>query len=242
LGRRCAKVIAVSDAVRAHVLTRDWLPPQKVVTICNGVDLSPFAGTDGKIEARKTLSIEPDAFVVGTVGRLDNQKGHKFLIEAAKLLRNKIPKLKVVIVGHGSLHDDLVSRIQKEGVGDCVLLTGERRDISHVLKSFDVFAMPSLWEGLPIALLEAMASRLPIITTPVGGIPEFMRDGVNGLMIPVGDTARLAEAIQKLSGDRGFADKLALQGLETVTAKFGADTMVAQLKVIYEQAQKELKK
>ncbi|XHR28872.1 MAG: glycosyltransferase [Chthoniobacteraceae bacterium] len=233
LSWKTARIVAVSDLVRDYVIRRDWVSPQKVTTIRNGLDLSKWANAPGRQEARERLGIPGDAFVLGCIGRLETQKGHRFLIDAVARLRGEIPGLKAFIVGEGTLRDSLAERIRRRGLQDAVVLTGARRDLADFIHAFDLFVLPSRWEGLPIAALEAMASRLPVIATPVGGVVELIEEGKNGLLVPPKDVDALVNAIRKLHDDAPLRAALAAGGQETVREKFSATAMLAEMDALY---------
>ena len=190
------EIVAVSDDLR-RTLKQDlrvW-PPVRV--LYNGIDGKRFASADGA-RVRRELGIGADEFVVGTAVVLSEQKGVAYLLEAAADVLAAEPKVRFVIAGDGPLRDTLVADAARRGLGDRVLFPGYRSDVPDLISSFDVYALPSLWEGLPLALLEAMALSTPIVATRVGGSPEVVTDGVNGFLVPPRDPAALADSIIRL--------------------------------------------
>jgi glycosyltransferase involved in cell wall biosynthesis len=217
LGRRIAnrilsrvtdKIVAVSESVRRDVTKYDGLDPSKILVIYNGVDASKFT-PDGKFHnIREEFSIANSDIVVGSVGRLVPAKGLEYLIEAVSHLGKEINNIKLLIVGHGSLLDSLRDGAREHGINERVIFTGKRRDIPDILSGIDIFVMPSLAEGLGNSLLEAMAMCKPIIATAVGGMPELIKNGVNGILVPPRDPDTLAAAIKTLIENRYLATKM----------------------------------
>ncbi|GAA2094124.1 hypothetical protein GCM10009759_21370 [Kitasatospora saccharophila] len=186
-------VVAVSHAVAAGVGRRragDWL-----TVVHHGPDLGGApSGPAARRAARAELGLPEDALVVGTVGNLTAKKDQATLLAAFALLRDKEPDARLVLVGSGPLEAELRAR-----AGDGVLFAGMRADVPALLPGWDVFCLSSRQEGLPVALMEAMASGLPSVVTRVGGMPEILDDDVEGRLVPPGDPARLADALAELA-------------------------------------------
>lgn len=190
----------------AQALRRDlWLARRRVLTIPNGV-LPPEGRAPATLRSDLGLG-ERDSLIVA-VGNLYPVKGHRYLIEALDLLRDRHPGAHVALVGRGELHDSLEAQARVTGLADRVHLLGFRPDVGSVLAAADVFAMPSLSEGLPLALLEAMRAGLPIVATDVGGIRAALADGEAGLVVPPGDAQSLATALDQLLTRPGIASAL----------------------------------
>lgn len=185
--------VAVSDAVRRD-LVRSGIRASQIVVIRNAVDVDHLASKAlSRTEARALLGVSQDALVVGTVGRLHPVKGQHTLIRAAALAKTP---WHVVIVGDGALRASLDNAVAEHEVGDRVVLAGERPDAFRYARAYDVFVLPSLSEGLPLALIEAMALGVPSIGTPAGGIPEVLTE--EAWRVPVGDPVALAEKLDGL--------------------------------------------
>src|SRR5262249_11167084 len=152
------------------------------------------------------------------------QKGHRYLLEAAAL----VPEARFVIVGDGELRGELERQAHELGIGARVLFTGARDDIPDLLASFDVFAFPSLYERLCLAVIEAQAARVPVVATPVGGIRETVVDGETGFLVPPRDPQALAQAIHRLLDDRELARLMALEARARARERFSQDRMVAR--------------
>jgi len=188
------RFVTVSQDLGTWLVRDVRIPARKVTTIANGVDLSRF-GNIGRMDARARLGLPLDRPVVGTVGRLDPVKDQAGLIESFSLLRSGHPDAILIVVGEGVCRQALETRVVDLGLRERVRLMGERRDIPDVLAAMDVFALPSIAEGMSNTMLEAMASGLPVVATRVGGNSELIDNGVTGTLVGPGDRSALAEAI-----------------------------------------------
>lgn len=235
LARRTPFILAGSEAIRDDIVRYDGVPPGKIRVVPYGVDVEKFDSVLSREEARGKLGLPGDRFLVGTVGRLEEQKGQKYLIEAAGRLRREKKETTLAIIGSGREEARLRDQAVREGIGDSVLFLGTRRDLPELFRAMDVFAFPSLWEGFPIALLSAMAAGLPVIVTPVGGVPEVVKDGINGLIVPAGDPAALAEAIWKVREDPAGAAGFGRAAAATIRDKYSHRTTARRIMEIYEQ-------
>jgi len=184
---------------------------RKALYICNAIDLSRFQSVDKYPELR----VE-DAFVVGSIGRLTEGKGYEVLLEAAQLVLKKMPRVKFIIIGEGDAINVLKKKSVDLGIERQVIFTGARIDVEHLLRQMDVFVLPSFWEGLSTAILESMASGIPIIATNIPGNREIIEDLVNGLLVPPGDALQLADAILTALQNRDLRIKLSQNALDTV--------------------------
>ena len=217
LSRITDRIVGMSESIRQDIITYDNIDPAKVIVVRNGVDTELFspAGTAGSI--RNELGLGEDETIIGFIGRLVPAKGLAHLIEAFAELKKQIGGSKLLIVGGGELLEPLSNMVSEKGLKDDVVFTGERADIPQLLAAMDILVMPSIAEGLPNALLEAMAAARPVIVTSAGGMGEIIQDGINGLVVPVGDEAALLRGLVKLAKDRSFARELgaaARQGIE----------------------------
>lgn len=197
-------VFAVSDQVRASIryppgLGLMTMPP--VETLYHGLDLARMEEEIDVGEVRRELGIREDVPLVGTVGNFTPKKAHRDLIEAVTAIRQSLPEIRLVLVGHGPLERDLRARVRGLGLDESVVFAGFRTDATRLMGAFDVFVLPSRFEGLSIALLEAMALGRPVVATRVGGSPEVIEDGESGILVKAGDPRALAEAIRSLLDD-----------------------------------------
>lgn len=207
---------------------------EKYITIRSGIELDEFMHPSMERPAmRARLGISPDAPVVGTVTRLSPQKAPADFVTAAIAVAEAIPSAHFVIVGDGPLRGQLEAMIAQAGLQHRFHLTGLRRDVPELLTAFDVFALPSLWEGLPRVLPQAMAAGLPIVATAVDGNVEAVNDGENGLLVPPGDSERLSHAIRALLSDQQTAAEMGERGRQRVN-EFSAQKMVEDIGRLYQ--------
>jgi len=231
-------VIACAPEVRAMATDELGLPACHVVDIPNGIDTVAVAAVSPAEAAARRAELLAGAAgpLVLAVGNLLIAKGHVVLVEAAALLRPRFPGLRVAIVGReGEGAPAVRERIAALGLERHVALVGQRRDVPALLAAADAFALPSLWEGLPLALLEAMAAGAPTVATAVGGMPRVLEDGVTGRLVAPGDAGALAEALGDLLSDPVGARALAAAGQAHVRAVYGAPTWADHLQSIYSE-------
>ncbi len=205
----------------------------KVVVVCNAVDVDRYPVEVDRGALRRELGIEPGRRVITSVGTFKRQKGHRYLIEAMADVASDLPDLHLLLVGDGELRSAIEAEVRERGLGDRVSFLGTRRDVDEILAASDVFVLASLWEGLPLALVEAMASGLPVIATEVSGTRQVVVDGTSGLLVPPGDPASLASAIHWVEADPEAAARLASEGRARVTAMFTAEAQAERLATLF---------
>lgn len=229
----CAdRVIAVSDRL-GDALKRSGYPRSSLVPIHNGVDLGRVRAARCRADVRRELGIAPDAFVIGTAGRLVPVKAQASLLRAARLVLQERGDARFVIAGDGPLRDGLLRTADQLGIaGECIL-SGARDDIHDVIAAMDIFVLPSLHEGIPIALLEAMALCRPVVATGVGGIPEVIEDRSNGLLVPPGDDRALASACLEVARDASLAGRMGVTARQTIEARFSHEKNGAAVLATY---------
>ncbi|HEU0033259.1 MAG TPA: glycosyltransferase [Kofleriaceae bacterium] len=225
--------VAVSDTTAEQARAQHDTPLSKLHTIPNGIRLDRYAPDP---EARAAIRVElglGDAWVVGTVGRLDEYKNQAMLVRAmAPLLSSRV---RLVIVGDGDNRAEVEAAVAALSEPRWVVLTGRRMDVPRIVHAFDVFALSSKTEGLPLVVPEAMAAALPIVTTAVGGLPTVVDDGETGLLVPV-DEAALGAALATLEADRDRAHRMGLRAREVALARYSHERMVDEYLALYEQA------
>jgi glycosyltransferase involved in cell wall biosynthesis len=235
--RRNAAVIAVSDAVADSIhrprILRTRFPEVEVVRQGASIESVRKVTPETRRTARALLGLGDDDLVVGSVGNFTQKKDHATLLRACARLRDEEPRMRLVLVGTGPLEGDLVDAAQELGIGERVLFTGSRPDVFDLLPGFDVFALSSRFEGLPIALLEAMAAGLPTVATSVGGIPEVLTDGHEGFLVPDGDPDALAAALRKLLTDEHLRREMG-EHAEACAHDFDLTGAVRRMQEIYE--------
>ena len=237
---RCAnrlldKTIAVSELSRDMLIESYGIPPERIVAIRNGMDVGRFDEEVDEVAVRAELGLAPDDRVAILIGRFAAGKGHNHAIRAAKLASGRVPDLKMILAGDGKLENDLRTEAEELGVSDRVLFVGFRRDIPRLLAVSDVLVLPSEDESLPLVILEAMSSRLPVIATDVGGISEAVDDGRTGILVSPRDTEGLADAIVEVLGDQERARAMGLEGRRKVEAEFSLEACTAAVFDVYDE-------
>ena len=239
-----AKVIAVSEDVRRDLMRYDRIPAGKIAVVPNGIDVRRIETALTREEARARLGLGAEAIALGCVARLEEQKGHRFLLEALRLLndpRHGTARFRALLVGDGRLRAELEERADALGVAQWTSFLGTRHDIPEILKALDLCVMPSLWEGLSVAMLEAMAAGLPLVISDVSGVSQVVGDNQYGLKVPAGDAQALARAIGELAADPGRRRALGAAARERVVARFSSQAMLAELSRLYEEAARRRK-
>ena len=229
---RLVKVnVCVSQAVADFSVSEARLPCQKVVVIPNGVDVANFA--NARPADLSAFGISPESRVFVSIGRLDRQKGFDDLIKAAALVIPSHPEAHFVIAGEGPERERLSRLITGKNMADRVHLAGWRADISELLAASYALVLPSLWEGMPNVVLEAMAAGLPIVATRVEGVPELVVDGQTGLLVAPHDAPALATAVETLLADPKAARAMGSLGQKRVAAEFTWEQMTARYEELY---------
>lgn len=205
----------------------------KYEVIENGLPASAFARTGDRAAARIALGLKPEDVAVGTVGRFEPQKGLPDLVEAAATVIPRNPRARFVIVGEGTLMPGIENLIDRFGLGDRFILPGALVDAASVYAALDIFVLPSRWESLPYALLEAMAAGNAIVATRVGGVPDAIVDGVTGRLVPPADPAALAEVVHGLIQSPGLRQSLGGAARERALQRYRLETMMAKLENLY---------
>jgi glycosyltransferase involved in cell wall biosynthesis len=227
------KVIAVSEPIKT-ILLENGLTSSQTEVVRNGVDI-PVPNIRAEESIRRELAIDKDMFVILNSARLSRQKAQWVLIEAAAILKNVNIPLKVLIVGQGGLEPELRSLINAKGLEQEVLLLGFRNDVNYLLQTCNVFALPSIDEGMPMSLLEAAAASKPIVTTQVGDIGKLIKHEQSGLIIPLEDPQSLAQALIRLREDTRLAQQLAQTAHHEMRENYSSEAMCKRYMEIYQQ-------
>jgi glycosyltransferase involved in cell wall biosynthesis len=229
------RIICVSDSNRRDLIEECSAVAAKTQTVYNGVDPSAFSSQPDRQTVRKELGTTQGPVLV-TIGRLADQKGHRYLLQALPRLLETWPQLCCLFVGEGELRDALHHMAIDLGVEQACRFVGVRADIADILAAADLFVLPSLSEGFPFVLLEALAMGCPIVASRVNGIPELIEEGKTGFLVPAREPQALALAIQKLLSDPAAASRMGAAGRTVVREQFTADRMVAKTTAIFDAA------
>lgn len=227
------KVIAISDAVKKHLMLDFEIPQNKIVLIPNGIDILRFKVA----QSRKDINI-PDR-KLGIIARLSPVKGHRFLLEAMAQVIKDFPDATLMVFGEGKIKYELIKQTEKLKIKDHVLFLPAVSNTAEVLQEIDIFVMPSLKEGLGISILEAQACGIPVVATCVGGIPEVIKHEVTGLLVPAQNSAALAAAIMKIMQNKELSIKLSEQAKQDVEKKFNLGQMVDKVEQVYKTVVKK---
>jgi glycosyltransferase involved in cell wall biosynthesis len=227
------RIVGVSDDSTANLRRFLRIPEHKLATVENGVDAAPFLSAPDRATARRSLGCEPDAPVIGLAARLEDQKGIGFLLEAMPAVLRAHPGCRVLIAGVGSRGEALRAQATHLGLDGRVRFLGEWHEVPTLLRALDLFVIPSVWEGLPMALLESMAARCPVISTSVGGIPGVLVHDTSGWLVPPREVAPLAEGIIHLLADAPSRWRLADAAFSTFEQRYSAATMTRRYEALY---------
>jgi glycosyltransferase involved in cell wall biosynthesis len=234
---RTAKVAMVGRQVYQRFVEGGIVPAGKAATVLNAVPLARFGVPGaGRHEARAELGLPDDALVIGCVGRLVGLKNHKLVIGLMPLILREYPSARLVLLGGGELMDDLRRQAEALGLADRVMLAGERPQVAHLLAALDVFVMPSLTEGVSIALLEACAAGLPAVATDVGGNPEIIASGERGLLVPAEDADATLDAIRSLLASPALRQEYGRKAREWVVAHASLHALRVRYDQLYRDA------
>jgi L-malate glycosyltransferase len=231
LGRVSDRVLVGSAQVWSEVRRYDGVPSSRLVLLPYGIRLDELDSSLSRKEARRALGVS--GFVVGAVGRLEEQKGHAHLLSAWSQVQRVIPEATLLLVGDGRLREDLGRQAQELGLAERVRFLGTRRDLPLIFRALDLFVQPSLWEGLPLALLKAMGAGLPVLATQVSGVREVIRDGINGRLVVPGDPEPLAGAIAELYRYPEARSRLRAAARLTIRDNYSLEAMLARLEQLY---------
>jgi glycosyltransferase involved in cell wall biosynthesis len=228
------KIICVSDIVKKFANETQRINAGKLITIHNGIDSEYTVSEKRTSGLRKELDIPADHSVISTIAHMEEHKGIKYLLESASLLLQSRNDISFLLVGEGALKEELKILCADLKIEKNVIFAGERSDISEILSLSDIFVLPSLREGLGLAILEAMACGKPVIATNVGGIPEIVKDGVSGILVSPRDPEALHTAMKELLDDKEMQKKMGANGEKVCNEKFNSKVMVGQIENLYD--------
>jgi glycosyltransferase involved in cell wall biosynthesis len=228
--------IAVSGSTRDFLVRERHVPAERVRVIWNGAPLDEFAPVprERARALRRELGLPADAVVIGTIGRLNAQKGHSFLLEAAARLLREHPSARLLIVGDGDLAAPLRAQAEALGIAPLTCFAGHRADVPELLGVLDVFCISSLYEGTPLALFEARAAARAIVSTAVDGCREVLREAETALMVPPQDAPALAAALGRVVADAGLRAALGARAREA-SRQYDVAACVASMQALYDE-------
>ncbi len=236
-GRGIDRAVAISHAVQQSLID-SGIPPAMVDLVSSGI-VPPARVVGARASLLEELRLPGDACLVVCVANLVRVKGHQVLIEAMKAVAGRWPNLQLILAGDGPLRRALQDSCTEAGLGDRVHFAGFRNDIPRLLSAAHLAVTPSLSEGLGLAVLDALAMELPVVASDTGGIPEIIRHRSNGLLVPPGDPAALARALEEVLADPKAAARLGRNGRKLVLERYSVESMVAGTEAVYRRVIKE---
>ncbi|MFW6156077.1 MAG: glycosyltransferase family 4 protein [Armatimonadota bacterium] len=234
-GRLTHLLVCTCEGEREIAVRNRIVPPGRAAVVRTGVDLKRFHPRPHAHRIREELDLPARHRIVGTVGAIVEQKGHRSLVEAAPAVIEEMPHTTFVIVGSGELREELEARVNELGLGRRFRFLGYRDDVPRVLATFDLFVMPSLWEGMPYALVEAMAVGVPVVGSDIPGIADIVRPRQTGRLAPPGDPESLADTILRALREDGKSATMAEAAREMVMSEHSRERMLASLAACYER-------
>jgi glycosyltransferase involved in cell wall biosynthesis len=232
---REATMVAVSENLKQFIVEKVGASPDRIKVIYNGVDALPNYEQTDVDRCREELGIPKTDYIVGVVGNLYPVKGHQYLIDGIPLILEKTPNTSFLFAGRGQLESQLKEQVYRLGLDKRVHFLGLRQDISRILAMLDVFVLPSLSEGLSMAILEAMIAGKPVVATQVGGNPELVLAGETGYLVPPQDSRALALSLTTLLLNREQALQFGAKGKNRAEGQFSLRTMVQAYQSLYEE-------
>ena len=225
------RIVTTGERLRTQLIRDNDFAPESIVSVPTGIDLARFAPGD-KAAAKVRLGLDPAQACIGIVATLRSWKGHRFLVDAFANVKQQDARL--LIVGDGPGRDNLKAQVEALGLQRRVLMPGNQADVTPWLQALDVFALPSYAnEGVPQALMQAMAAGVPVISTPVGSIDELVRHGETGLMVPPQDAGALGAAIERLLGEPALGQRLAEAALALVRERYSRERMLDSMETVF---------
>lgn len=228
------KMVGVSEETTENLRRFEKIPRRKLLTIENGTDGSRFQISIDKQTKRKELGIPDAGPIIGVISRIEKVKGINYLLQCMTRVISEFPDITLLVVGEGSEKANLERQAKEAGIEKHVIFTGERQDIPEILQLLDIYLLPSLSEGLPMGLLEAMAAKCPAIASAVGGIPQVVKDGESALLTEPGQPESIAQVVVRCLKDEDVRVKLQNNAFEVFSGKFDVTSMSRQYMELYQ--------
>ncbi len=234
--RLASHIIAVSESCRRFLVDREGVPESKITLVQNAIDLGRYSPDSGdRLSARRALGLPDAARIVAGVGRLNPQKNFSLFVRIAGAVRRTIPDVHFVLAGDGPEDELLRRQVEAAGLSEHFTFTGYVADTRQIYLASDVLLMPSLFEGLPMTLLEAMAMRLPVVASALDGIAEVVTDGRDGFLVPDHSQEFFAKRVTSLLVDAELARTIGAAAAQTISARFSVERMTSQVEAVYKK-------
>lgn len=229
--RATARIVTTGEALRQELITHNHFLAERIISIPTGIDTGYFV-PGNQAAARAQLGLAPEGMIIGIVATLRSWKGHRYLLEAFAGLEDGNARL--LIVGDGPMRETLAGHVDALNLRERAIMPGNQRDVLPWLQAMDIFALPSYAnEGVPQAILQAMACGLPVISTTVGGIAEAVQDGITGMLIDPHSAEKLRAALQTLSRDKPLRQRYGAAAANHARAHFGRDRMLDAMEALF---------
>lgn len=234
--RITTRLIAVCEAAIKKGLNYKIGTSNKYRLIYYGIDYNAFSNIRQDREyTKRCLGLREDNFIVGMIACFKPQKAHRDLIKAASLIVREVPGVQFLLVGDGALRSKMIRQIERLGLGDRFVLAGWRKDIPQILSNLDLVVLSSLWEGLPIVILEAMAAARAVVATNVGGVSEIVKEAKTGFLVEVGNYKQIANRITFLINNRHLATQMGRSAQQSLNGTFSIDSMIRNIEETYKE-------
>lgn len=230
------RVVGVSDDTSRKLTQYERIDPERIVTIPNGIEDAPFQRPLDRRAKLDELGVEPEDRLIGVGVRFTEQKGLGYLLEALPEVLDRVPRTKLLMAGYGPLEEQLRERARDLAVTEDVRFLGKRLDMPDLMRLFDVYALPSIWEGLPLVVLEAMAAGCPVVASSVGGVPTAVEHERTGLLVEPRRPDELADALVRVLGDERRREEMSRENRRVFEEKFNADAMTRAYESLYRRS------
>ncbi len=227
------KMVGVSEHTCENLIRYEKISRSKIALIPNGIDGERFARKVDRDAKRRELAVKGGGPLIGLGVRLAAQKGIPYLLQAMPIIIKRFPEITLLIAGDGPLRDSLKSEAESLGLGEHVIFLGNRLDMDEILGVLDLYVLPSLWEGLPMVLLEALAAGCPVVATDVGGVNTAIIDGKTGCLVAPGRSEELAAAVIRVLEDQTMRERFVKDGRKLFLEQFAAEIMAKRYEELY---------